>query len=239
MYRNMNAADDGFAVRVYAADITASDPAVWYDDMPQRRRKKTDKLKREEDRKRSIMAYVLLERALADLAKDHNMRSDLLAEGGLPPVIEDENGKPYFQGNPVFFNISHSGDRVMVALSPCEVGCDVEQRTSNALKVAKRFFNEAEYNALLATENDSECDELFQNLWTLKESILKCCGEGLRRPLHDFSVIDDDGKIKKCVKLCDDPVYHLRSYTASDGYSYSVCSTYGKVEDEIRWISIT
>ena len=238
MYTDINACGDDFAVRMYAADITGSDPDVWYDDLPQERREKTDKLKREEDRKRSVMAYVLLEHAITDLARDDGMRYGSFAKEGLPPIFVDANGKPYFQGNPVFFNISHSGDRVIVALAPCEVGCDVEQKSSNAMKVAKRFFGEEEYNVLLAAEDENERDKLFRDMWTLKESVLKCCGEGLRRPLRDFSLTDEDGNIKESVTLGDGPDYHVRSYRTSDGYSYSVCSIYDKIEDEIRWVSI-
>lgn len=236
MYAEMNAYDDGFPVRVYVADITGADPGRWYDEMPPDRREKTDRLKREEDRKRSIMAYALLGYALSDLARERPALSGLFSKDGLPPTLVDKNGKPYFQGYPVFFNMSHSKDRVMVALSPREVGCDVEHKTANALAVARRFFDEKEYNAVAAATAD-ESDRLFQRLWTLKESVLKCCGEGLRRPLGDFSLIGRDGKIKESIALDGKEVYHLMSYEVHDGYAYSVCSTYDKIEEDIRFIS--
>lgn len=235
MYRDDNGIP-AFAVRVYAADITGTPTEKWYERMPQSRRDKTDKLKREEDRKRSIMSYALLEQGMKDLAKDIGEDFLKLYDRRLPDICIDENGKPYFSDLPLRFNISHSGDRVMVAISSQDVGCDVEKRCSNAESVAKRFFHEKEY-AAIAAANDDIRDDLFRTLWTLKESVVKCSGQGLRIELGSFCTTDDDGRIRKSITV-DGTVYHMHTYEIGDGYSYSVCSAYDNIEDRIRWIPI-
>ena len=126
----------------------------------------------------------------------------------------------------------------MVAISSQDVGCDVEKRCSNAENVAKRFFHEKEY-AAIAAANDDIRDDLFRTLWTLKESVVKCSGQGLRSELGSFCVVDDEGRILRSITVGGRSVCHIRTYDIDDGYSYSVCRTYDKIEDKIRWISIT
>lgn len=235
MYRDDNGVPC-FAVRVYASDISTVPVDGWYERMPQSRKVKIDKLKREDDRKRGILSYALLEIGMEDLANDLGDDVTKFVDGGLPEICTDENGKPYFADSPVRFNISHSGDRVMVAISSQDVGCDVEKRCSNAESVAKRFFHEKEY-AAIAAANDDIRDDLFRTLWTLKESVVKCSGQGLRIELGSFCTTDDDGRIRKSITV-DGTDYHMHTYEIGDGYSYSVCSVYDNIEDRIRWIPI-
>ena len=130
-----------------------------------------------------------------------------------------ENGKPYIKGrNNLFFNLSHSGHWVICALSPSEVGCDIEEIRENdrAEKIAARYFTDEEkvfiQNSALINqglkEKDADkkaCDDSkkaccdvadrrvpFYRIWTLKESFMKVTGKGLALPLKDFSIIMPD-----------------------------------------------
>lgn len=108
-----------------------------------------------------------------------------------------EQGKPYLTEYPkVHFNLSHSGDYVVVALGESELGVDVEVSSRNALAVAKRCFHEREYRELLCYEADPErlCQR-FQQYWSMKEAYIKYTGKGLKTPLSSFAVVPDEGVI--------------------------------------------
>jgi len=79
------------------------------------------------------------------------------------------------------FNVSHSGSWVLLGFaSVADPGVDIEclVRDSNALGIARRYFADSEYRALLATPA-AERQQLFKQLWTLKEASSKALGGGL------------------------------------------------------------
>ena len=144
--------------------------------LPPERREKLSRLKRPAARRLSLGAWLLLRRALAEQG----------AEAG--PIAYGPQGKPFFPARPdLHFNLSHSGETVLCALSSAPVGCDVQTLGPARPELAARFFHlaEREYLASLA---EKEAAEAFTRLWTLKESYLKAGGEGLSRPLGSFRI---------------------------------------------------
>lgn len=101
-------------------------------------------------------------------------------------VKVSDTGKPFILDDRLFFNISHSGNYVLCAISNDEIGCDVQIHSKYNEKVAKRFYHKNEKELLQQSDNK---DEDFIKLWTLKESILKNVGDGLSGGLdtYDFS----------------------------------------------------
>lgn len=90
------------------------------------------------------------------------------------------NGKPYLKANPFFFNISHSGDYVFCGVSGQEIGVDIQKlQGKNELRLARRFFSSAEYQALEARGDVEERRQMFFRMWTRKEAYGKLMGEGL------------------------------------------------------------
>ena len=218
-----------FATRLYVSDIIACEDIFdrWYELMPEARRQRCDRFRISDDRKRCIGAYALLVLALRDLGIKC---PDTLA------IEEAQGGKPYLGDLPVFFNISHARECVVVALSPDEVGCDVEYRSDNALGVAKRFFAPDEYAYLSSIGDEDERRLQFTKIWTMKESVVKCCGEGVRRQLNDFSCTDKAGNRNRHITLAGttDRKYHIKEYESNGGYCYSICTVNEKTEDRIR-----
>lgn len=95
-----------------------------------------------------------------------------------------DNGKPYFENIPLFFNISHSGEYVLCAVSSREVGADIQKiQSADVMKLAKRFFSEPECCALERCESDRERQRLFFGLWSRKEAYGKLTGEGITAAL--------------------------------------------------------
>lgn len=90
-------------------------------------------------------------------------------------IFYGETGKPLLNG--VYFNLSHSGGMVALAVSAAPVGCDIERLRSAPVGVERRFT--AAERKYLCGFTGVERDRAFFGLWTAKESYLKMTGEGL------------------------------------------------------------
>ncbi|HSS43145.1 MAG TPA: 4'-phosphopantetheinyl transferase superfamily protein [Solirubrobacterales bacterium] len=99
------------------------------------------------------------------------------------PLARGEHGKPRLTTEPgrLSFNLSHSGELTLVAVS-CgrEVGVDVERAkpARDLVALAARAFGPEEATAVRAATGD-ERTRLFYELWTRHEARLKCLGVGL------------------------------------------------------------
>lgn len=97
-------------------------------------------------------------------------------------------GKPELPGG-LCFSQSHSGDRMMIALSDIDIGCDIEKidETMDWRPIAETLFAPAECEALAALPEVEGRDAFFQ-CWARKEAFVKALGHGLSYPLEAFTV---------------------------------------------------
>lgn len=98
------------------------------------------------------------------------------------------HGKPGLPNSQLSFNLSHSHELAIIAISAgTEIGVDVEflKPKPSWKKLAKRFFNSAEYTYLLQQAENQQLESFFQ-LWTRKEAFIKALGTGLSTPLKSF-----------------------------------------------------
>ncbi len=96
----------------------------------------------------------------------------------------NSNGKPELKNHELHFNLSHSGDLVLIGLcQEAEIGVDIEHARAhdNYQEIAERFFTKTEV-AELKTSDD------FYRIWTRKEAYLKMLGHGITFGLDKFSV---------------------------------------------------
>ncbi|MCQ2458706.1 MAG: 4'-phosphopantetheinyl transferase superfamily protein [Clostridia bacterium] len=195
--------------RVYIAEVSGEGA----DALPADRLKKAARFRFEKDRMRSLTAGRLLHQACADAG----------IPGADEHVLTGKQGKPYFAYHPEWrFSLSHSGELAMCVMSGREVGCDIEKISDKETdKLAKRFFSAAE-NELLEKTAEEERAGMFYRLWTLKESFLKCTGDGLTRPLDSFTVrIGESGP--EIEDAGDGYTYRLYERTGIDGYCAAWC----------------
>lgn len=108
------------------------------------------------------------------------------------PLLFTLMGKPYYENGP-FFNISHSGNFIVMAVSNKEVGVDIEENIAKDMTPLLRIFNEAE--AKVIKEHSD-----FYYLWCAKESLIKCTGSTIN-------------KIKEVPSL---PLNGLKTYKGQD-----------------------
>jgi 4'-phosphopantetheinyl transferase len=105
-----------------------------------------------------------------------------------------EFGKPHLLPGsaklPLQFNVSHSGDLVLIALTLDRVlGVDVESVRDdvNADRIAASFFSSHEQKALRSLPAHLRPGAFF-DCWTRKEAFIKAVGGGLSIPLQQFDV---------------------------------------------------
>lgn len=96
------------------------------------------------------------------------------------PLQPGPHGKPHCPGGPGF-NVSHSGDLILLALHPLRaVGVDVEQLRPGLdwQAIARRMLTAAEQRGLEALP-EAERPEAFLAAWCRLEARLKARGDGL------------------------------------------------------------
>lgn len=198
-------------IRIYFADTEPlKNEAVYgklYNSLPEERKKKADRFRFEKDRFLSVGAGALLLKALSDAGIDD-------AE-----FAEGEKQKPFIKNHPeIFFNLSHSEEKIMCVVSDREVGCDIEKIKENTNDIAARYFTEEEKNAIDSAERK---DEMFFRIWTLKESYIKAVGLGLSLSLKDFSIITGDEISAVCGGIKTG--YSFFEFRDIGGYCCSCC----------------
>ncbi len=104
---------------------------------------------------------------------------------GVPPErIEyrksEPGAKPALASGEVHFNLSHTGDSAVLAVSAEPVGVDIEQirPVADLRSLAARVFSSREL-AQFAEIHDSRRQVAFFSCWSRKEAILKEMGTGL------------------------------------------------------------
>ena len=112
----------------------------------------------------------------------------------------------------IHFNISHSGEWVLIGISRKELGIDIEKidpefqyddLLQEHFSEAEKFFISRAANPLLA----------FHYLWTRKEALTKAWGTGLQENLKTVSVLNEYSSISLQQKS-----WKLESFYFSDSY---------------------
>ena len=102
----------------------------------------------------------------------------------------NEYGKPFLEGKKDFhYNVSHTRNAVVVAVSNNSIGVDVEKIREYDSGIVKRFFCHKEQNYIKTSAETAKRN--FFEIWTKKESYIKWKGKGLLIPLNSFDVLDD------------------------------------------------
>lgn len=144
--------------------------------------------------------------------------SEFIGMGEESIIIERNSlGKPVLASGAAHFNISHSFERVVCAVSEKPVGVDIEKIRPFRRGVVTRFFSESEAGYIERAESENEACKRFYELWTLKEAYVKMTGEGLK-DLKKVSIAVKNGSVSS-----DTGCSFTLSYE-EDGYVIAVCS---------------
>lgn len=146
-------------------------------------------------------------------------------------------GKPFLVDYPELnFNISHSVDYVLCAIDCKFIGVDIEKiKCIEYEDIAKRFFTINEFNYIMQSDLYSNLNRFYE-IWTLKESYIKCIGQGLTIPLKSFSIeVNNFGDVKSIIDHNYNTYTFKKFYIESD-YKIAVCSYNNKISNNITSI---
>ena len=177
----------------------------FYHKIPERKKNRIDKYKNYESKARSIIGEIILEELLEGKNISYN---------NLDYYI-NEYGKPYLKSKTIFFNISHSFDYVITAISSNEIGIDIEKIKKTSIKAINQFATKKEKKYILSS-NDNIEERIFK-IYTLKEAYFKMLGTDLSHILDiEFTICDD--KIK-----CNDKNVTAGFINDINGYIVAYC----------------
>ncbi|GLZ13085.1 4'-phosphopantetheinyl transferase [Actinomadura sp. NBRC 104425] len=147
-------------------------------------RGRRDRFLRDADRNRFTLGVAVTRLAVGAL---RGMRPDRVPISRACADCGKPHGRPVVDGGP-HVSVSHSGDRVAVALSPHgPLGVDVEAADRElGADIVRHVLGAAELEASAGGPGMGR-DELL-TYWTRKEAVVKATGDGLRVPLTDVTV---------------------------------------------------
>ena len=166
--------------------------------LPAWRREQALRHRAERHRRENVAAYRLL---CSGLALEYGIREQ-------PAFEYEKGGKPSLAGHPgIHFSLSHSNGVVLCAIGDKPMGADIERLRHYSSELMRRVLCPEEVAKI---EKSSSPDVEFACLWTMKESLLKLTGEGIRRDLKTV--------LQGCC-LNFSTTVNLKS-----GYVYTICT---------------
>ncbi len=160
-------------------------------------------IKNDKKRRQFILGKFLLREAVIDNSLSLCM---------LKSIELNEFGKPYFTDSNIHFNISHSSDLVVCAISKdMIVGIDIEERRVINIGYFHSCFSRKELEEIYES---GDIYSGFFRYWTIKESILKATGTGLSFPLNDLYI-----NYEKRTCIINDIKWYINEIDILDNYA--------------------
>lgn len=106
----------------------------------------------------------------------------------IPKIIFNENGKPYFANNNLYFNYAHSKNYIICALSSLEIGVDIEEDRKISDEIANRYLNSIKGN------------KNRLGMWVKKEAYSKLYGIGFKIDFANININDLKKKERLFIK---------------------------------------
>lgn len=185
------------------------------------RAEKIQNLRVIDDKLRSMGAGLLIK-----FIKDkYNIKGELLT---------DKFGKPYFKNSKLQFNISHSGNYVVAAVSNYSIGIDVQRIQQDKHRIAEKNFLKSECDYINEVEDEAVEQQRFCEIWTIKEAYLKNIGIGLRKPLNSFEISLDD----EAPQIVGKKDYRFVQMKLDERYIIAVCASHKDKDFNIEEVRV-
>ncbi len=129
------------------------------------------------------LQVTLYENLTRDEAHEEIRRALAKKLGYEPKIVRTDTGKPYIPDNPLYFSVSHSQNKTVLAISDVPVGIDMEI-----------FPTGKQYSHILRHMTDREKAEIqtergFYTHWTVKEAYIKMVGSTLAEMYKDLEYV--------------------------------------------------
>lgn len=166
------------------ANFSKADYNAEYSSLPDCLRKRIDRIRKSEDKKRSLAGKILLKKLL-------------LEEYGIKdPIIEyTQKGAPYLKNSDLKISIAHSYDGIAVAADETQVGIDIEKIRDIDLALCKKVCTEREDEYIFSANTRDEGILRFFEVWTAKEAYFKKQGTGIV-DLKSVCIFDLDRRVE-------------------------------------------
>jgi 4'-phosphopantetheinyl transferase len=189
-------------------------------------RDRASRLAFEADRRRFVVSHAFARFVLAHYFRQSPANLEFCTGPRGKPRVTDI-------GCDVRFNLTHSGDRALIAVATGrEVGIDIERhRWVDVMPLARSCFSATECADLAAISDAREQLAGFYRCWTRKEALVKATGEGLGYPLDAFDVEIAPDRLSDVVLEHDSPSVPHRwtivPLRVQPGYSAAVATEAG------------
>jgi 4'-phosphopantetheinyl transferase len=194
----------------------------WLDKEEQHR---AERLVREEDRQRYVLAHGGLRAVLSRY---------LGVNPGSVELCRDEMGKPFVttksrRQSLITFNMSHAHGRALIAVSiGQEVGVDLERIRPDVEveKLSERYFAPSEHAAIMQLTGEQRAPRFFR-YWVAKEAVLKAQGIGLQA-LHQCEILLGTEGADTEVRVAEGALLHnnwkVRLLSCHEGWEAAVAA---------------
>lgn len=175
----------------FKIDAAVKDVSVYQELLSKDEEEKASKFRFTEDRERFLWGRIQLKRLLAAYL-DENTEAIILNS--------TKDGKPFLVKKVhqhIHFNISHSGNLIIIGFSRAPIGVDVEMMSKQVeiKRISQNYFSLDERKAIDRVSKEKK-EIMFFDIWTKKEAVIKGIGKGLGIPLKSFNVMDGEGQVK-------------------------------------------
>ena len=164
-----------FIINRFLSDYSDENFALFSSFLPDSSLARIAKYKKEDDRKRSLLAEYTVRKVLSEILKKDEKEIEIKRSG---------NGKPFVENENIFFSVAHSENLVTVAFDDKNLGVDCEKIKNINLKTLDVAFTDDEKAFVLKDLTTSDIpreDTLarFYTVWTAKEARIKFLGSNM------------------------------------------------------------
>ena len=195
-------------IDVWVTDLDVLDDALLFEVLSEDERERAARFHFDRDRTRFVRCRALLRQLIAR------------STGGDAAALAfryNAYGKPELDD--VHFNVSHSANIAVIAVTHMPIGVDVEAINPSAevMPLARTAFSQDECAALAAMPEEERVPAFFRG-WTRKEAYLKLLGTGFSLPSDSFTVSLAD----ELVTFIDG--YALRDLEVAAGFACAIAA---------------
>mgnify|MGYP003607498460 FL=1 len=131
------------------------------------------------------------------------------------------NKKPYLASHPsLHFNVSHSEDYAVIAISHNKVGIDIEYiaKDFDFNEILSDVFND---NEILSIQKATDKKHAFYTSWTRKEAFVKALGKGIDDDFKNIPCLDGEHSLDSN-QLNSNENWQIYSFDLADQYKAAV-----------------
>lgn len=137
------------------------------------RQKKIEKYQRDSDKKLSLFAALLCRMQVSKYTNIPNEELYFSCINHDKPALVSDLG--------CYFNVSHAGNKILLAVSSEPIGVDIETLVDVPLDMMDVVFHPEEKRYVRNGKTRAEQNLRFFQIWTQKEALLKQMGVGLKK----------------------------------------------------------